>query len=227
MRIAICDDEAEELRQIQSMLQQYDITLQADIFYSAADLLQAFENSFYDLVLLDIEMPEPTGYQAAELLSQRTDPPLVIFTTKNTGFAVSGYGLAFRYLVKPIQFEPFCSAMDAARHAISPAKLCISQDGQTIILAAKDISYIESFQFIAIIHSKNKTYHTRMSLKQAEQETASADFYRVHNSYLVNLQYVSRISLDSAVLITGKEIPISRARKKGFQDALQKYLRLH
>ncbi|MCQ5129926.1 LytTR family DNA-binding domain-containing protein [Butyricicoccus faecihominis] len=227
MNIAICDDEKQELQHIQALLAQYDPTLQADVFYAAADLLQAFENSFYDLVLLDIEMPEPTGYQAAEQLSRRAKPPLVIFTTKNTGFAVSGYGVAFRFLVKPIQFQEFCTVMDAALCAIAPATLSFTQDGELVILPTKDIYYIETFKFTAIIHSKDETYETRLTLKQAERELAAAGFCRIHNSYLVNLQYVSRISLFTTVLIDGTEIPISRARKKDFQDTLQKYLRSH
>jgi len=115
-RIAVCDDEPSELEDIVQSVKRYDVHGDFDIenYTDGAVLLSDLQlkKNFFDLLLLDIEMPS-NGFQIAQTLTQMEKHPLVIFVTKRHEYAVQGYGIAFRYLVKPLDESLFTAAMDA------------------------------------------------------------------------------------------------------------------
>ena len=108
-RLGICDDESEDLAQLLDMVKQYDVggCLQAAAFSSAADILDAAKNACFDIAILDIEMEPPTGFDVAKELIAMPNPPIVIFATNSKAYALKGYGIAIRYLQKPIAREVF------------------------------------------------------------------------------------------------------------------------
>lgn len=102
LRIGICDDEAEDLSQVMEMVSRYDESKQLHIasFLHASDLLLAFKQSPFDIVILDIEMEPPTGFDIAKVLVSLESPPVVIFATKSNAYALKGYGVAIRLSAK-------------------------------------------------------------------------------------------------------------------------------
>ncbi|WP_270193496.1 LytR/AlgR family response regulator transcription factor [Faecalibacterium prausnitzii] len=127
-RIAVCDDEPPELGDIVQCVKRYDVHGDFDIenYADGAVLLSDLQlkkkstdgavllsdlllkKKSFDLLLLDIEMPS-NGFQMAQTLTQMEKHPLVIFVTKRHEYAVQGYGIAFRYLVKPLDESLFSS----------------------------------------------------------------------------------------------------------------------
>ena len=91
LRIGICDDEAEDLSQVMELVSRYDESKQLHIasFLHASDLLLAFKQSPFDIVILDIEMEPPTGFDIAKVLVSLESPPVVIFATKSNALIVS------------------------------------------------------------------------------------------------------------------------------------------
>lgn len=104
MKIAICDDETTECNRLYSYCKQYNQKFDVTLFFSASDLYNAFQTNFFDLILLDIEMQRPNGYEIAEKLMNSDPKPIIIFITKTLNYAVRGYGIAFKYLPKPISY---------------------------------------------------------------------------------------------------------------------------
>ena len=98
MKIAICDDEPRDRALLSEYVFRIDSSLNVQQFSSASDLLQAMEKNFYEIVLMDIEMESPNGYDVASKLVQKRDKPLVIFVTKSNEYTIQGYGIAFRYI---------------------------------------------------------------------------------------------------------------------------------
>ena len=143
MRIAICDDEPKELELLHSFLLRYDATLPYTLFSSAQDLLDA-SSTFFDIIFMDIEMRSPNGYDAAVSLMQNEARPLIIFVTKSSSYTILGYGVAFRYLKKPISYDAFSAVLKLALAEVVPQKLPITVSGETILLAIQDI-YISRF----------------------------------------------------------------------------------
>ncbi|MFQ6989857.1 MAG: LytR/AlgR family response regulator transcription factor [Faecalibacterium prausnitzii] len=103
--VAVCDDEKSDLDGIVQSVQQYDVQGCFDIetYMDGNELLSELQmqKKSFDLLLLDIEMPS-NGFQLAQSLIQMEKHPLVVFVTKRHEYAVQGYGIAFRYLVKPL-----------------------------------------------------------------------------------------------------------------------------
>lgn len=227
MQIAICDDELQELEYIADIVMRYQSNLNITKFDSADSLYRAFISTSFDIILLDIEMPEPNGYEIAKKLMKISNrQPLVIFVTKSTAYAVQGYDVAFHYLVKPIQFEKLCEVLDRACKIIQPFKLTLSINGIQYCIPTENILYIEVMRWTTTIHCKTEQYQARIPMKEIIKRLSNKDFYRIHNSFLVNLRYVDRVAPNEVIVSNGDHIPISRANRKGFQTALQQYLRM-
>ena len=120
MRIAICDDEPRELELLHSFLLRYDTTLPYTLFSSAQDLLDASSSTFFDIIFMDIEMRSPNGYDAAVSLMQNEARPLIIFVTKSSSYTILGYGVAFRYLKKPISYDAFSAVLKLTLEEVVP-----------------------------------------------------------------------------------------------------------
>ena len=125
--VAVCDDEKSDLDGIVQSVQQYDVQGCFDIetYMDGNELLSELQmqKKSFDLLLLDIEMPS-NGFQLAQSLIQMEKHPLVVFVTKRHEYAVQGYGIAFRYLVKPLDQTLFAAAMDSDASWGSTVDLC-------------------------------------------------------------------------------------------------------
>ena len=113
--VAVCDDEKSDLDGIVQSVQQYDVQGCFDIetYLDGNELLSELQmqKKSFDLLLLDIEMPS-NGFQLAQSLIQMEKHPLVVFVTKRHEYAVQGYGVAFRYLVKPLDQTLFAAVLE-------------------------------------------------------------------------------------------------------------------
>lgn len=100
LRVAVCDDEPMDLVQTITLIQQYDTGRCFDIFsYTrAVDLLKIALEKPFDVVLLDIEMETPNGYEIAKKLVMLPSPPVIIFVTKSSAYTLKGYGIALACL---------------------------------------------------------------------------------------------------------------------------------
>ena len=225
MNIAICDDEQTELNQIIDCLTSYDATLSYTTFASAKDLYAAYQSGYFDIVLLDIEMTYPNGYEIAKKLKGLKDPPLVIFVTKSSDYTIRGYEVAFRYLKKPISEKSFAHVMDAALSEICPKQISIVDSGKTVVISIQDILYIEAFNYKISIHTLTQIYQMRCSLKSILDELQPCNFVRPHNSYLVHMPYIQSATTKVVTMQNGTEIPISRNRRNEFEEVFRRYLR--
>jgi len=224
MKIAICEDEQRETEYMQQLLIKYNNMTEPDVFSSSVALLESSIDTFYDIILMDIEMPELSGFTAAEQLMSRKDKPLIIFTTKSSAYSVRGYDVAFHYLVKPISYEKLKAVLDRAIAQVMPQRILLPlKNGETYIKAS-DILYCESLNYEIAVVCRDESYIIRRSLKLMEALLAGANFARPHNSYLVNLLYVKRIASDNIELEGGQKIPLSRACKKSFLYMLHQHI---
>ncbi len=126
--VAVCDDEKEDLSFLVRKITEYDTHQLFEIkTYTDGELLfdeLKSQKTSIDLLLLDIEMPS-NGFQLARTLQALPKHPMVIFVTRQHEYAVQGYGIAFRYLTKPLNDLLFKSAMDAATQELASATSCL------------------------------------------------------------------------------------------------------
>lgn len=187
-RIAVCDDEPSELEDIVQSVKRYDVHGDFDIenYTDGAVLLSDLQlkKNFFDLLLLDIEMPS-NGFQIAQTLTQMEKHPLVIFVTKRHEYAVQGYGIAFRYLVKPLDESLFTAAMDAVVQELHSKHFTVEYEGATLSLETVEIYYLESHGHKVLIHCKDQDLTLRMTIPEALEQLPKRCFATVYKGNII------------------------------------------
>lgn len=226
MRIAICDDDSKDLQAVHSALVQYDTTGNLEIFSfsKAADLFAANKQTPFDIAVLDIEMKAPNGYEIAQKLVEQENAPIIIFLTNSTAYAIRGYGIAFRYLTKPIEYGALNKALDAAVCEAKANSFSFTADGISHIVRMKDIYYFEVFNHHTILHTMDQEYTFRATLKEIVTDLPSGYFGSPHQSYIVNFMHVKTAMAGELHLTNGAVVPVSRRKQQEFEDQLHSYL---
>ena len=217
-RIAICDDEQNQIEYITSIVTSWSNhkghSCEIRTFASAeAFLFEYEEDKAYDILLLDIEMKSMNGIELAKRIRKDNNRAEIIFITSHFEFVGEGYEVdALHYLIKPISAEKLTQVLTKAAEKISvePPSVVISCEGETVKLYESDILYVESFLHYIVIHTKDNEYKIKENISVFENKVSDV-FYRIHRSYLVSLKYITRISRTS-VNIGNTELPLSRGK---------------
>ncbi len=173
-----------------------------------------------DLMLLDIQMPKLSGIEFLRTLKK---PPLVIFTTALSEYALESYSLdVIDYLVKPIPFDRFLKAAQkafdfhtlkqkAGSHEIENF-FFIKCDHKYEKVNYTDVLYIESMQNYCIIHTPDRKMITYITLSGLEEQLPTNRFLKVHKSFIVALEKIKALD-GNEIVIGNSRIPISRGIK--------------
>ena len=224
IRTLLVDDEYLALNLLETYAQQVpdlEIVGKEKLPMKALERLQQDQ---VDLLFLDIQMPVLSGNN---LLKTLQNPPLVVFTTAYTEYAIEAYDLnVVDYLLKPFPFERFLQAVQKAKqllnarqagstnqNTVAPDFLSLKVDGKLVKVFVEDILYIEGLkEYVRFVCSGNRRYVTLESLRNLEELLPSQQFSRVHKSYIVAKTKVS--ALDGNMLEIGTvKIPISRGKR--------------
>jgi DNA-binding LytR/AlgR family response regulator len=173
-----------------------------------------------DLIFLDIHMPRLSGI---EFLKTLKNPPLVIFTTAYSEYALEGYSLdVVDYLVKPIPFERFMKAAQKAmeihslKHQAGQNReadyFFVKCDSKYEKLMFKEVTYIEALQNYAVIHTQNRKLITYITMTGLESQLPKDQFLKVHKSYIIAIGHIRSLE-GHEILIGEARIPISRNLK--------------
>lgn len=226
MKIAICDDEAADLGLIQRYCVEYDASLPVSLFASGEELIEAFKENFYDLVFLDIELGKLSGLEVGATLRGLPDKPIIIFTTHSLNYAVRGYGIAMRYLPKPISYETFSTVMREALDHITPSKISICVSGTQMFFSVDDIVYFEVLRHQLMVHLKDQeAVCLRGTLIEVIEQIPSRQFVQPHKSYYVNMEYIDRLTGQDIMMTNGDVIPVGRSKKNEFKARLREYIK--
>ena len=180
-----------------------------------------------DLIFLDIRVPDMLGMEVARELRAVDENVMLIFVTNLTQYAIDGYSVgAFDYILKPLQYPSFSAKLQRALRTLSHR-----EGGPTLDLRTKEgarrvsadsVTYLESVAHDIFVHTGDEVIKLWGTLKKYEDELRSAHFVRCNTSYLVNLKYVQAVRKEE-ILVSGTALPLSRARRKEFLDALARY----
>ncbi len=218
-KIAVCDDSDADRQDLCGMVRRWaeasGRSVRISAFPSAESFLFAYaEDRAADILLLDVEMAGMDGINLAKRIRREGSRSEIIFVTSHFEFIAEGYEVdALHYLVKPVSERKLCEVLDraAARLAAEPPSVVVTCDGETAKIYEADILYVESFAHYIEIHTCTDVYRIKESIAAFEAKL-SADFYRTHRSYIINLKAVERISRTSVSLTGGIGIPLARGK---------------
>jgi two-component system LytT family response regulator len=200
-------------------------------FRSSLDALHFLNQEAVDLIFLDINMPDLTGIEFLQALPQ---PPMIIFTTAYSEYAVQSYDWdAVGYLLKPIEFPKFLKAVNKATAQLSLRRppetprlqdngfLLVKSGVQTYQLKLADILYVESSGNHVIFMTRQRKVMTLTSLQEVQKLLPATLFYRVHKSFIIALQHLEVIE-SFQVKVHGLEIPLGKTYREAFLEEYKK-----
>lgn len=222
----IVDDDPLARKILQKLCEQHDALELLAVFETANDALDFLQKEEVDLIWLDVEMPNLSGF---DLLNNIVSIPQVIMTTSSVEYAYQAYQHQVSdYIQKPISVPRFKMAVEKvielnkpkANQASNTAKedIYIKVDGKYIRLTLVDISYIENLGDYVKIFTSKQTYTVYATMKYLEEKLGNR-FIRVHRSYIVNLDKIIDIE-ENTLVVANKVIPISRANKSELMNKL-------
>ncbi len=232
IRIAVVDDEtafAQSLKtRIAAFLTQQQIPAEVTVFTSGSALLESCADTQYDLIFLDIDIPDVTGLDIARMLRMKDTPAELIFITNydNLVYDTIRY-TPFRFIRKSrlaAEFEEALQAFLAKMHSQTTMYLFQTEQGKRPVHAAS-IVYIEVQSHRLTVHLPEEAFLAGGNLSDVEAVFAEHGFLRIHKSYLVNFRYISRISYKEVVLDDGTALPLSRGKLASVKKELMRFSR--
>lgn len=192
-------------------------------FTDAFAALEFLKKEEVALLFLDIRMPQITGIQ---LLKSLPNPPLVIFTTAYSTYAVEGFNLdAVDFLLKPFEFDRFLKSVNKASEYLNyKARSYVSEnhgfifvkaDYQILKINTEDIRFIEGMDDYVKIFTNEKMVLTNIPLKEILKKLPASKFVRVHRSYIVPLNRIESVR-NKRIKIDDKIIPVGDSYADGF-----------
>lgn len=242
IKAVIVDDEAHARRTLENMLQQYfpEINIAAQCV-SVPKAVLAIKEYQPDVVFLDIEMPDFNGLELPKFFDELNFQ--IVFVTAYSEYAVKAFELsAVDYLLKPLQAEKLKAAVDKVKqhHAASHMKqrlellqnhlhhdsflrIALPMSDGVLFVEMNDIIMLEAEGAYTQVYLNNQSkLLVSRKIKFFEDMLAKRkNFFRIHRSYLVNLNYIKKYNRSESIVITdiGQSLPVSKERKKEFEDS--------
>lgn len=234
MQIVICDDDKGCCSQIEEWLIEYrireKIDIQIDIFYSAETLLYQIKNKYwFDLIFLDIELPEKTGIELAHVIRDYMgdDRISIIFISGKTDYCQDLFELEPQnFYHKPVKENAVIKDLDKAvkRYGFNKKVLRYMEDGIPKGVALGDILYIEARNKVVEVTTKdNQKILIRDSISRIAAEYKDYQICQCHRSYLVNLFFVEKYYNHILFMKNGEEIPVGRKYIDNVKNAWASY----
>ena len=227
IRIGICDDSPAFLQQTKFMLDHWDggpAHIQTELFEDGDSLLRVHEQEPFDIVLLDVVMPLLNGIETARELREKDTAVKIVFLTSSPEFAVDSYTVkASNYILKPVHPEQFFTCLSELVEQLSekePALVLRSARGVHHV-AMSQIEYLEAHNKHVEFYLTDGTVIDSLDPLYSHEETLQShrDFYKVHRSYIVNVDHISTYTSKEVVMRSGSRVPIARSIQREFEAA--------
>lgn len=196
MKILIVDDEALALARLKRMLGTlgYEDIIEAD---NAASALEAVKEHHFDLVLLDINMPETSGLELGYELRYHQEDIAIIFQTAYEEHALKAFDIgAVGYLVKPFSMEQLEQSIERVKvenNNHNDLRLMSKTGESYYLLKPEEVYYVKAdLNEVMLRSSKGFSYYTQ-KISDLEKRLLTHDFVRIHRSYLININKIKEI----------------------------------
>jgi two-component system LytT family response regulator len=243
MKALIIDDEMLARSIVKEYLQDFpelEVVQECNDGFEGIKAIQQYQP---DLVFLDIQMPKINGFEMLELIE---NPPAVIFTTAFEEYAIKAFEThAVDYLLKPFSKERFGKAIQKwqvqnqqeRKHqtadllnssGLNPAqqhRVVVKDNGKVKIIPTATIRYLEAADDYVKIHTADGVFLKNKTMGYFEDTLESQNFIRIHRSYIINVQLITRIDpyekeSHLVVLSVGVKLPVSKSGYAKLKEVL-------
>ena len=235
------DDEPLALQQIVAYIGKVPFLELAAQCQSALEAKAFLEKDTVDAIFCDINMPDLNGM---DFIKSLTVPPLVVFTTAYSEYAVEGFRVnAVDYLLKPFGLQDFQRAANRLKERLESSgasgsvvggfaadtnddTIFLKTEYRIVKVSISDIRYVEAMsEYLKVyLSSESKPIITLLSMKKMEERLPST-FMRIHRSYIINLSKIQEVNKNRVIMDADTYLPIGDLYKEAFQAYLDtKYL---
>lgn len=243
LNAVIVDDEPKAIQGLSWELTHFsdDIRIN-ETFTDPEEALDYLKRHSPDCLFLDIQMPTMDGFQFLERLENKEFA--IIITTAYDEYAIKALKHeAIDYLLKPIdsddlretiakikkytdkaiKFSRFEKVLSDFHNRLDKKKISINADGKLIFLNEEELIFIESDgNYCTLMLNNNQRIVVTKKLKEVDAILSSHGFFRIHNSYIVNLNKIKEFIKNEGYVVmdSGHKIPVARQRKSDFLEKL-------
>ena len=231
------DDEPLALRQLATYVEKIPYLELVGACQSALEAKEIMDQEVIDAIFIDINMPDLNGM---EFVKQMQVPPLVVFTTAYSEYAIEGFKVdAVDYLLKPFGLQDFQRAAQKVKHRyelehrtmaeessivvdeLDSDAMFLKSDYKTVRINISDIRYVEGMsEYLKIYIEDHKPLVVLLSMKRLEERLPSNSFMRIHRSYIINLRKILEVNKNRVILGEDAYLPIGDNYKEAFNDYL-------
>lgn len=230
LNVCICDDEKIQRSELKSIistqleLKGIDFSIHECENGESLELMLIKDNNYFDIIFLDVEMDGINGVETARKIRELNDKVVIIFITGFSDYVFDGYEVkALNYILKPYKNEKIVDVLFQALKQVENIQhdfFIVQLNSNSYKISLRNIIYFVSDKRKIKVITKENTYEFYAKLDDIEKEMPSY-YVRIHNRYLVNLNFVGAIENNYADA-NGEKLPISRTRYQEVMIAFAK-----
>jgi DNA-binding LytR/AlgR family response regulator len=234
----VIDDESPALDELSYLLRTNFPIDPVHAAQNASDALRHLQERRYDVVFLDVRMPELNGIELGNVLRRFAAPPAIVYVTAYEEYAVRAFDIgACDYLLKPVSRARLRVALEralgprAADTAPGPPPgddpsglIPVETAGRTRFISREQVHWAEAEGDYVRLHTADGGAHlVRIPISHLEERWSAHGFIRVHRSYLVSFKHITEFSVTGSVhtvMVGGRSLPVSRRHVRDVRDRI-------
>lgn len=238
IKVGLCDDIIDFNKKMENHLERYgeknNLEVKSISYGSGSQLLLNFQKGKFDIIFLDVSMPELDGFETAERIRRMDENVSIVFCTSYYTISNAGKGFevaAEDFLAKPLFYKKIENILDKVyqrKLVRAEEKLFLKCQDGLITLQISDIIYIQTRNKLSILHTTSGEVQSNQRVGELEKRLSKKLFFRCHNSYIVNFDYVEGFQNDNVFIKYKnqkiKEIPVSKYKKEEFMKTFAIYV---
>ncbi len=227
MKIGICDDDSFFIKEIRDRLESFSTAeegFHVSDFCSTDELIEYYRNGgHFDILFINIEMRGINGIEAAEIIRALSPRTIIIFVSAHSDYIFDAFRLeALHFLVKPVRDREWSEVFGRAinKYRTVNASIILKWESTRNKIGIDKISFVEGYRRHLTVHTADGVFEAVGKLSEMQELLSPHGFVRVHQGFIVNMNYIKSFKTDELELTDGTRVPVS-VRKR--QDALKIY----
>jgi len=233
----VIDDETPALDELSYLLRTNFPIDPVHAARTASDALRHLQERRYDVVFLDVRMPELNGIELGNVLRRFAAPPAIVYVTAYEEYAVRAFDIgACDYLLKPVSRARLRTALERAlgpRVALpttgppgddSSDLIPVETAGRTRFISREQVRWAEAEGDYVRLHTADGGAHlVRIPISHLEERWSAYGFIRIHRGYLVSFKHITEFSVTGSVhtvMVGGCSLPVSRRHVRDVRDRI-------
>jgi DNA-binding LytR/AlgR family response regulator len=237
----VIDDESPALDELSYLLRTNFPIAPVHAAQNASDALRHLQERRYDVVFLDVRMPELNGIELGNVLRRFAAPPAIVYVTAYEEYAVRAFEIgACDYLLKPVSRARLRTALERALGPQTTARpgqwgveppsddrsglIPVETAGRTRFVSRDQVHWVEAEGDYVRLHTADGGAHlVRIPISRLEEWWSAHGFIRIHRGYLVSLKHITEFSVTGSVhqvVVGGRSLPVSRRHVRDVRDRI-------